>query len=81
MCLAVPAKILKLKKEEYKAKVDYMGARRWIEISLIPEAKEGDYVLVHAGEAIHAIDEEEALKTLEIWEELYAAERKFMEQV
>ncbi len=79
MCLAVPAKILEINRKEFKGKVDYMGARRWIGISLVPEAKEGNYVLVHAGEAIHTIDEKEALKTLEVWEDFYAAERKFVE--
>lgn len=43
---------------------------------LLPEAKEGDYVLVHAGFAMQLIDEAEAQKTLELWKELADAEAR-----
>ncbi len=76
MCLAIPAKVLKIHENGLQAQVGQMGVTCWIGISLVPDVTPGDYVLVHAGEAIYFLDEREALKTLEIWEELYAANRK-----
>ena len=76
MCLAVPARIVEVR--QHKAKVDCEGIRRWVGISLVQGLAAGDYVLVHAGEAIMALEEEEAIKTLAVWEEVYAAERRFV---
>ncbi|MFO7929754.1 MAG: HypC/HybG/HupF family hydrogenase formation chaperone [Candidatus Humimicrobiaceae bacterium] len=73
MCLAIPAKILKI--EDNTAKVENMGVTKEIDISLIPEAKVGDYVIVHAGFAIQIIDKEEALKTHGYWKEYLDAEK------
>ncbi len=75
MCLAVPVRILEVGEDGLKARVEHMGVRGWVGITLVPEAKEGDYILTHAGEALHILDRGEALKTLEIWERLYAANR------
>lgn len=69
MCLAVPGKILS--KKDASAEVDFGGTRRQVALDLVPAAKKGDYVLVHAGFAIQLLDPEEAKKTLEIFEELY----------
>ena len=68
MCVAVPARILSISGEN--ALVDLQGNSLTICISLVPQAKIGDYVLIHAGFAIHTIDREEALETLALWEEL-----------
>ncbi len=68
MCLAVPLKILKVTGN--MAKVGLDGISRQISVALTPEVKEGDWVLVHAGFAIHRIEEEEALETLSLLEEL-----------
>lgn len=68
MCLAIPGKVIS--KKEFSAEVELAGVTREVSIELVPEAQEGDYVLVHAGFAIQVIDEEEALKTLEIFKEL-----------
>lgn len=68
MCLAVPGKILEINKSDEllrTAKVSFGGAVKTINISFIPEAKEGDYVLAHVGFALNIIDEEEAKKTME----------------
>jgi len=73
MCLAVPGKIIK-KINAYAAQVELAGVEREVSLELAPEAIEGDYVLVHAGFAIQVIDEEEALKTLELFKELMAYE-------
>jgi len=67
MCLAIPAKILEIK--DNKAEIESLGVRKQIEISLVPDAKKGDYVIVHAGFAIQIVDKEEALATQGYWKE------------
>jgi hydrogenase expression/formation protein HypC len=62
MCLALPARIEKIK--ENIAVVDYDGVKREVNIDMI-DAKEGDYVLIHAGFAIEKVDEESALQNIE----------------
>ena len=64
MCLAVPARIVELTDD--RAVVDAMGNRFNCRTTLTPEVKLGDIVLIHAGFAIAAIDEEEAHKTWEL---------------
>jgi hydrogenase expression/formation protein HypC len=61
MCLAVPAEVKKI--ENNSAEIESFGVKKNIDISLIPEVKIGDYVIVHAGFAIQIIDREEALIT------------------
>lgn len=73
MCLAVPAKIVE--KQEMMATVDISGVTRQVSLMLLPEAGVGEYVLIHAGFAIQAIDEEEALRTMELFKELEAYEQ------
>lgn len=68
MCLAVPAKIESIDGE--KATVSLTGMRLDVVISMTPEAKVGDYVLVHAGYAITLLDEREARETFEILREI-----------
>jgi hydrogenase expression/formation protein HypC len=68
MCLAIPARIVKL--EEDRAIVDAMGNQFNAKTTLLPNAKLGDLVLVHAGFAISTIDEDEARKTWELIEEI-----------
>lgn len=68
MCLAVPGKIIEI--EDLLATVDISGVTRKISLMLLPETKVGEFVLVHAGFAIQAIDEEEVKKTLELFKEL-----------
>jgi hydrogenase expression/formation protein HypC len=72
MCLAVPARIVA--KKDLMATVEVSGVTREVSLMLLPDAREGDYVLVHAGFAIQTVDEEEARKTLELLEELAAHE-------
>jgi hydrogenase expression/formation protein HypC len=62
MCLAVPAKIVELNGSTATISVD--GALREVDVSLVEEPRLGDYVLVHAGFAIHKWDESE-VKELE----------------
>lgn len=57
MCLAFPAKVIAV--EGSLATVERAGVRRSASLMLLPEAKVGDYVLVHAGFAMQVIDEQE----------------------
>jgi len=68
MCLAIPARVVKL--EGDKATVDAMGNQFNAQMTLLPQARLGDLVLVHAGFAISTIDEEEARKTWQLIEEI-----------
>ncbi|MEO6132453.1 MAG: HypC/HybG/HupF family hydrogenase formation chaperone [Saprospiraceae bacterium] len=72
MCLAIPGKILAVANVEKgvmrTGKVSFGGIIKETNLELLPEAKEGDYVLVHVGVALSVIDEEEANKTLKFLE-------------
>ena len=68
MCLAIPARIVKL--EGDRAVVDAMGNQYRAKTTLLPEAKMGDLVLIHAGFAISLVDEEEAKKTWQLIAEI-----------
>jgi hydrogenase expression/formation protein HypC len=68
MCLAIPARIVELKGDN--AVVDAMGNRYKAKTTLLPEAKLGSLVLVHAGFAIALVDEEEAKKTWQLIAEI-----------
>ena len=57
MCLAFPAKVIDIK--ESLATVEHSGIKRSASLMLLPEAKVGDFVLVHAGFAMQVVDEEE----------------------
>jgi hydrogenase expression/formation protein HypC len=58
MCLAIPAKVIKMKMNDAHAEVDIMGIQIQINILLIDELSIGDKVMVHAGFAISKIDDE-----------------------
>ena len=74
MCLAIPALVKSI--EGFEAEVEIGGVSRKASIMLTPEAKVGDYVLLHTGYAINVIDEEEAQETLKIFQEIFEAETK-----
>lgn len=68
MCLAVPGKLLTIAGDDPLArtgKVSFGGILKEVSLTCVPEAKIGDYVIVHAGLAISVLDEEEAARTLE----------------
>ncbi len=69
MCLAVPGRITAVHERD-RADVDMLGARREVSLRLVPEAREGDYVLVHAGFGIQVIDEREAAETIRLLQEM-----------
>lgn len=69
MCLAIPGKIKSIN-EDKVAEVDFDGVMRTASMDMLPNAKIGDYVLVHAGFAIEIVDKKEAEKTLDLLKEL-----------
>ena len=75
MCLGIPAKIV----ETYETggllmgKVDFGGVTREACLAYVPEAKIGDYTIIHVGFALHLISEEEAQETLTLLREIAAA--------
>jgi len=68
MCVGIPGKVTAINGR--MATVDVGGTQREIAIDLLDGVVPGDYIIAHAGFAIHKVDEEEALKTLEILREL-----------
>ena len=69
MCLAIPAQIVDILDPE-TATVDMGGVRKRVSIALVPEAKAGDYVIIHVGHAIGMLDEDEARASLALFAEL-----------
>jgi hydrogenase expression/formation protein HypC len=68
MCLAVPGKIESIEGTDQmlrSGKVNFGGILKNINLAYVPEAKIGDYVLVHVGFAISIIDEAEAMQVFE----------------
>ena len=78
MCLAVPTRITHIDGE--MAEVELDGVCRLVSLAMVPEARMGDYVLVHAGYAITVVDENEAMETLRLFEELAQIQREDVEQ-
>jgi hydrogenase expression/formation protein HypC len=71
MCLAIPALLKSIDGTNGIAEIG--GVERPVSLTLTPEARVGNYVLVHTGFAIGVLDEEEARETLRLFEELAAA--------
>ena len=73
MCLAIPGKIKTIESQMdgmlRMAKVQFGGITKEASLEMVPQAKEGDYVLVHVGVAISVVNEEEAKKTFEFLKE------------
>ena len=68
MCLAIPGKILSIEGEDSVfrcGKVSFGGVSKNINLAYVPDAKVGDYVLVHVGFAISTVDEAEANQVFE----------------
>lgn len=69
MCLAIPGKLEKISSQLDDTfrigTVDFEGIKKEVNLALVPEAKVGNYLLVHVGAAIGIIDEEEAKKTMD----------------
>ena len=72
MCLGIPARLVELEPDAPLGTAEVAGVRRSVSTALCPEAREGDWVLVHVGFALARIDEEEAHRTLELLQSLGA---------
>jgi len=70
MCVAVPALIISL--DGMNAEVDIEGVHRKTSVYLTPEARVGDYVMMHAGFAIRVLDVKEAQETIALLKEINA---------
>jgi hydrogenase expression/formation protein HypC len=77
MCLAIPGKVVSI--EGKIADVDFGGVGKKVNLSMV-EVEVGEWVIVHAGFAIQTMDEQEALETLKLWEELLAQEEDFNDE-
>lgn len=81
MCLAIPGKITEITAELDEvfriAIVDFEGINREVNLSMVPEAKVGDYVLVHTGLAISIVEEEEAKITFDFLKKMGDVENEF----
>jgi hydrogenase expression/formation protein HypC len=76
MCLGIPGKITEIYQKDtlQMAKVDFGGILKEACLAYVPEAKVGDYALIHVGFAITLMDEEEAQETLKLINEMAALE-------
>ena len=68
MCLAIPGKIIEIYQKDNlcMGKIDFGGIVKQICLAYTPEARVGDYALIHVGFAISLMDEEEAQQTLKL---------------
>lgn len=75
MCLGIPGKVIEIFDESglKMGKIDYGGTTNRACLEYVPEIEVGQYIIVHAGFAISIIDEEEAMKSYEVWQELMEA--------
>jgi hydrogenase expression/formation protein HypC len=67
MCLAVPGQILSIQGEDLErtGKVSFGGVVKEVNLACVPEARVGDYVVVHVGFALSVVDEAEARQTFD----------------
>ena len=72
MCLAVPMKLVEITGEGV-GKVDAGGVTTNVSLMMVPDAKIGDYLIIHAGFAIEVLDYEEAQIRLDLFRELAEA--------
>lgn len=67
MCLAIPSKIVEI--NDQMAVIDVDGVQRECSLLMLEDPKIGEYVIVHAGFAIHKIDEQSAMESLQLLKE------------
>lgn len=77
MCLAIPMEIKSIDGDMATCEMD--GVSINTSISLVPQAKIGDYAIIHAGFAIELLDEKEAMETLKLLNEVEEAYREDQE--
>ena len=69
MCIGVPLKLLE--RDEFSGIGEIEGVQRRISLALVPEAKVGDYVLIHAGSGMKVIDEQAAAETIALLQKIH----------
>ncbi len=69
MCLAMPSKVVDVLDNDM-AIIELGGVKKTISLGLVEDVTPGDYVIVHVGYALSKIDEDEALKTIALFEEM-----------
>jgi hydrogenase expression/formation protein HypC len=79
MCLGVPGKIVEIYEQGglMMGKIDFGGVAREVCLAYVPEAKIGDYAIVHVGFALNLLDEVEAQETLALLKEIGAFDEEF----
>ncbi|WP_055558007.1 HypC/HybG/HupF family hydrogenase formation chaperone [Streptomyces sp. NBRC 110028] len=79
MCLAVPGRVVGVEERDGTpmARVDFGGVVKDVCLAYLPEIEVGDYAIVHVGFAIQRLDEESALASLRLFEEIGALEEEF----
>ena len=72
MCLAIPGKVALIEEKDgiRSGRIEFGGISRQACLDFVPEAREGDYVMVHVGFAISVVDKEEAERTYALLENL-----------
>ncbi len=78
MCLAIPGRVLETTDVAgmLTGKVNFAGVTRRVCLAYVPQARAGDYVLVHVGFALSLVDEAEAEQTLELLASLGVLEQE-----
>lgn len=78
MCLSIPGKVLEINYDGQikMGKVDFAGIGKRVCLQYLPDVKIGDFVLVHVGFAIAAVNEEEAARTLELFRQMGEVQEK-----
>jgi hydrogenase expression/formation protein HypC len=77
MCLAKPMKIIEIHPDLHTGTVDAGGAKMQVGLDLAPEAKIGDFVLIHAGVAIEILAEKDAQDIIDAYDEFVHNEDVF----
>ena len=80
MCLGVPGKVLSFEDGDLRmGRVAFGQVVKEISLAFVPDAKVGEYVVVHAGMALDVIDEEAAQRVFKVLRELDAASMEWLE--
>lgn len=79
MCLAVPGRVLEIEDRDgtRMASVDFGGVVKEVCLEYLPDLRVGEYAIVHVGFALQRLDEESALRTLELFAELGVLQEEF----
>jgi hydrogenase expression/formation protein HypC len=70
MCISIPSRVISI--QGHQAELDVLGAKRTASTLLMPEVKVGDYVLTSVGSIVRVLDEDEAMASLALFQELMA---------